>query len=328
MGVLAAIFATAFAVGLSGAVSPGPVLAATIKGVAKSGFWYGPLVIVGHAILELPVVVGLGLGLGGFLEKQLVLAVISIVGGAVLGIMAAGMLREIRTAILPASDASGTNVTGERGKAVWLGIAASLSNPYWFLWWATAGLALIAWANGLAAERQLPAGLGLSSFYFGHILADLSWYAFISFMLATGRRLFTNKTYRVLIGLCGVFLLWLGGFFLYSGIASFFSRGPIVRQLEKATAPQSFRAQDLQTGFLAEVRNAQPRRVRDNLEDRRAAAFFENGWVCLNSLRMTLRLSIIDDNAKNADSPTFRALHSENRVVERPQPRPRYDNRR
>jgi len=230
MSILAAIFATAFGVGLSGAMMPGPVLAVTIRGVAKSGFWFGPLIILGHALLELPVVLGLGLGLGDFLEKQLVLTVISIVGGTVLGLMAVGMLREARTAVLPTSDPSSTSFSGEKVKAVWLGIAASLSNPYWPLWWATAGLALITWANKLAAEQGLAASLGLSSFYVGHILSDLAWYALVSFMIATGRKLFTAKSYRLLIALCAVFLLCLGAFFLYSGVASFFSRGPLIQK--------------------------------------------------------------------------------------------------
>jgi threonine/homoserine/homoserine lactone efflux protein len=229
MSILAIIFAKAFVVGLSGAMMPGPVLAVAIKGSARNGFWFGPLLILGHALLELPVVLGLGLGLGGFLLKQSVLRTISIVGATVLGLMAVGMLREARTAVLPTNNPSSGSFSGGKIKAVSAGIVTSLSNPFWPLWWATLGLALIGWANKLALGRGLSSSLGLSSFYVGHIMSDLLWYSFVSFMIATGRKLFTDRGYRILIGVCAIFLLALAGFFLYSGAASFFSRGPLAR---------------------------------------------------------------------------------------------------
>jgi len=229
MSLLAAIFGMAFVLGLSGAVMPGPVLAVNIKGTAQSGFWFGPLLVLGHALLELPVVLGLGLGLGTLLQKGLVLGVISVVGGLVLGAMAVGMFREAVSAVLPTNDSSsGISLKGKR-RAVWSGIATSIANPFWPLWWATAGLAAILHAKELAADRGIVSGLSLSSFYVGHIMADLVWYSFVSFMIATGRKLFTDKSYRILIVVCALFLLALGGFFLYSGAASFFSRGPLVR---------------------------------------------------------------------------------------------------
>ncbi|NQT84480.1 LysE family transporter, partial [bacterium] len=186
--------------------------------------------VLGHEALELPVVLGLGLGLGELLQKGPVLGTISVVGGLVLGAMAVGMLREAMSAVLP-TDCSSTAIS-PKGKirAIWSGIATSLFNPFWPLWWATVGLAMIAQANKLAADRGLGPGLSLSSFYVGHILSDLLWYSFVSFMIATGRKFFTDKTYRILIGVCAVFLLALGGFFFYSGAASFFSCGPLVQR--------------------------------------------------------------------------------------------------
>ncbi len=232
MGVLAGIFAMAFGLGFSGAVMPGPVLAVTIKGAAERGFWFGPFLVLGHAALELPMVFGLGLGLGKFLEKSMVLGIISVVGGIVLAIMAAGMLKEARTAVLPSNNSSTATAGTSRRRtaAVWAGMATSLFNPFWPLWWATAGLAFIGQASKLAAGKGIAPGLSLSSFYVGHILSDLAWYTFVSFMIATGRRLFTNTSYRILIAVCGVFLVALGAFFFYSGVSSFFSRGPLVKR--------------------------------------------------------------------------------------------------
>ena len=60
--------------------------------------------------------------------------------------------------------------------------------------------------------------LGVASFFTGHILADLAWYAFISFGIAKGRYYFSDMAYRRLIGGCAFFLLIFSCYFFWSGI--------------------------------------------------------------------------------------------------------------
>ena len=55
---------------------------------------------------------------------------------------------------------------------------------------------------------------GLLSFYFGHILADLAWYSFVSFSRSAGRRLCPPMLYRIVFITCGVALLCLGTLFI------------------------------------------------------------------------------------------------------------------
>ena len=50
--LLAWIPLTSFIVALSGALMPGPLLTVTVGEAARRGFWAGPLIIVGHALLE------------------------------------------------------------------------------------------------------------------------------------------------------------------------------------------------------------------------------------------------------------------------------------
>ncbi|MFQ5892554.1 MAG: LysE family transporter, partial [Candidatus Methanofastidiosia archaeon] len=72
---IAFIVITSFLVGLSGALSPGPVLVATITEASKRGFVAGPLIVFGHAVLELILILSLVFGLGEFLSKTLIAGV-------------------------------------------------------------------------------------------------------------------------------------------------------------------------------------------------------------------------------------------------------------
>jgi len=91
------------------------------------------------------------------------------------------------------------------------GALVSLSNPYWTLWWVTIGAALA--AKGLAFG---PAGV--VSFYVGHELADLAWYAAVILAVSSGRHLLSPRIYRGVMGALAVFLLYLGVRFVGAGV--------------------------------------------------------------------------------------------------------------
>jgi threonine/homoserine/homoserine lactone efflux protein len=210
MDTIPQIFITSFLVGLSGALMPGPVLVVTISHAARRGFIVGPLIVLGHAILEMAVVAGVSLGLGGFLALEAVTGILGLAGGGVLIWMGYGMLsgkggRE--------EDGRESALSGRRSPVV-AGILTSLSNPYWFLWWATVGLAYIS----LSLQKGFG---GVSAFYSGHILSDLLWYSFIAGLIAAGRKFVAGKVYRTFFIFCGGFLVLFGMYFLYRGVRIF-----------------------------------------------------------------------------------------------------------
>ena len=66
---ISALFITAFLIGLSGAMMPGPLLTVTIAESIKRGFIAGPLIMLGHAVLEFSLIIALVAGLSAFLSK-------------------------------------------------------------------------------------------------------------------------------------------------------------------------------------------------------------------------------------------------------------------
>ncbi|MBF7083459.1 LysE family transporter [Desulfallas sp. Bu1-1] len=215
---LGTIFWTALLVGFSGAMMPGPLLTMTIGETARRGFAAGLLLVLGHAILEITLVGLLVLGAAEFLASGRVHTAIAVVGGAFLVFMGWSMYRDAvkgRVSLQLENNNNKEESGNEKVPAglhpVPAGILISLSNPYWSLWWATVGLTYIttSMARGVS---------GLVAFLSGHLLADLLWYGAVSGAVAGGRRFMSQAVYRGLIVACGIFLVGLGAYFVYSGL--------------------------------------------------------------------------------------------------------------
>jgi threonine/homoserine/homoserine lactone efflux protein len=211
MLTLITIMATSFVIAFSGAAMPGPLMSITISESVKRGFITGPLLVLGHAILELGLVILLMYGLAPFLKQDWVFAAIAIIGGVMLGFMGTGMLRSIPMLSIHA-DMQKT----QGPHLVLTGILISISSPYWSLWWATIGLGYVLFCARYGV-------LGIVFFFIGHCLGDLVWYSAISLAMARGRQFLSDKHYRALIGTCGVFLLLLAAYFTWNGITKVFS---------------------------------------------------------------------------------------------------------
>jgi threonine/homoserine/homoserine lactone efflux protein len=204
---MAAIFFSSFFIALSGALMPGPLLSATISESTRRGAVTGPLLILGHGILEIALLVAILFGLAPFLERDIVFVVIDFFGGGFLIYMGVGMLRSVPHLSL-SFDADSE---GDGKPLVLHGALLSLANPYWIVWWATIGLGYVL----ISRQSGLP---GIILFFSGHILADLLWYTGVSTVIAKGKRFIGDKIYRGLIIGCGVMIIGFAGYFVVSGI--------------------------------------------------------------------------------------------------------------
>ena len=197
---LLTIFAGAFVVGLSGAMAPGPVLTVTVSETLKRGFKAGPLIVLGHAILEIILLALIAAGLGPFFQLPTVTTIFLSAGGIILLWMGAHMVITNKRTTEDVLNAKGAETSYG---PVLAGIVLSVSNPFWIIWWVTVGMGFV--------SQSLQFGIaGLLSFYFGHILADLAWYSFVSYSVSAGRRLCPPVAYRTLFITCGIALI-IGG---------------------------------------------------------------------------------------------------------------------
>jgi threonine/homoserine/homoserine lactone efflux protein len=232
---LAALFVTSFGVGFTGALMPGPLTTLAVRETMRRGFWAGPLLAVGHSLVDLVLVIGLALGLSRFLDNDSVNGGIGIVGGLFLlwmGVHTIGALPKEVPALAPAL-ANGPGAATYDGSwrqrwmrslaasdrprpstALVLGVAAglvTLSSPGVIVWWATVGTLLV--------QQGLDHGAaGVASIYTGHILSDIVWLSLLALLLTSGRHLMSGFVYRGVLAFCALLLLALGAYFLSSGL--------------------------------------------------------------------------------------------------------------
>ncbi len=203
--------ASAFFIGLTGAMAPGPYLTMTITRTVTRGPHSAALMLVGHALLEGILLLGFAFGLQSILIAPIVHRALSVIGGGFLVWMAIGLLRGATSGTLGAQDAPAPAVESRMGPVL-QGAAVSLSNPYWSLWWATIGVKLA--IDGLAIGP-----VGVAAFFIGHQSADVTWYGFVIAATSRGRALLTPRLYRSIISACALFLLYLGSRFVLEGLA-------------------------------------------------------------------------------------------------------------
>ena len=211
-----AVFASSFAVGLSGAISPGPLLVVVIAETVQAGLAAPVCMMFGHALLELAMTAGLLFGLQRLRNVAGFEPGLSMTGGLVMVALAADMLRRLgRTNIaLPGGGAPVRPLTIPAVlRLAALGAGVSLLNPYWTIWWLTIGGGFMT-AAGVAT---LPKAV---AFYTGHILSDFSWYLLVGILVVRGRRLLTPQVYRGALGFFAVVLALFGLGFLRHGIGA------------------------------------------------------------------------------------------------------------
>jgi len=197
---LLGFLATAVAVSLSGVMAPGPMTAAALAAGPRSRH-AGAVLAVGHAVIEVPLMLLLAAGAGAFLKSQAMGAAIGLVGGVFLLWMGSQLLIGLPTL------GNGSQTPVQR-HPFWTGIVLTGANPYFLLWWATVGLTL----TNQAVEFGL---LALALFVVLHWLCDLGWLEALSLAGFKGSQWAGPRAQKAVFFVCALVLLGFGLKFLY-----------------------------------------------------------------------------------------------------------------
>jgi threonine/homoserine/homoserine lactone efflux protein len=203
---LFSLFSVGFILGLTGAMAPGPLLTITISESAKRGGIVGPMVVLGHGILEFALLLIIVFGLGNILNNKVLFSVIAFIGGIILIYMGYSTIKGLKgytLSVTPTERRQGIH-------PVFSGIIVSLSNPYWFIWWITIGMGYVMFAKGFGIK-------GVLAFFMGHILSDLVWYSFVSYGIQFGGRYANTKVIKAILLVCSLFLIVFGVLFIIKG---------------------------------------------------------------------------------------------------------------
>jgi len=190
---------SAATISLTGAMMPGPLTAATIaKGYSNRNA--GILIAIGHAIIEIPLIAALYLGLGYFINSTQVIKTTYIVGAVMLFYLG---FRMFRTA---------TNAQGEIGglpaSSLITGIVLTGTNPGFYMWWLTIGMTLIIGVSDFGF-------IGILLFSVVHWLCDLGWCEFLSAGTFRSRKWWTPKVQKIVFSTCASTLIGFGIWFIY-----------------------------------------------------------------------------------------------------------------
>jgi len=196
------VLASVVVISFSGVMMPGPMFAVTLAKSHKSP-WAGAHIALGHAVIEVPLILLIYFGVAQFFQNSLVQLVLSVAGGGMIVWLGASMFR------------ARTELTG-KGKdlpcsAFTAGILMSGLNPFFLLWWVTIGSMLI--------MRFIVFGaVGLVIFIVVHWLCDLAWLSFVSTTVYKTRSLWGRRFHEWVFIVCSVILVFFGVWFLVSGI--------------------------------------------------------------------------------------------------------------
>lgn len=204
---LLSMLVVGFVIGLTGALAPGPTLVATIHASLAGDWKTGLKVSLGHIVVETAIFILIVLGLATLARPYTTL--IAVVGGIALVVFGILTLRGCRNASLAAAVQAGSGTVA--ANPYMAGLLTSAANPYFWIWWLSVGSTMVI--------AGLEGGLVLAGvFMIGHWAADTGWYTAVAAGISQGRTVLSDRTYRIVMAACGVFLVLFGLYYLAGAV--------------------------------------------------------------------------------------------------------------
>ncbi len=199
---LLGIASTSFIAALSGAVIPGPVFALIVSESLRSGRKAGPLITLGHFLIEWFIIFMVFLGLRPLLETDYAKIIVSCIGSIVLMLMGIQLMKSALQLRIDEKSFSRLNKDKWTSQNLVIsGFLSSCSNPHVFLWWLTMGIPM------MMSSLSVAGAMGFASFLIGHAAADLSWFSFVSYSVYKGKKILNRKIIRIILSISSAFLI-------------------------------------------------------------------------------------------------------------------------
>lgn len=189
-------------ISLSGVMMPGPMFAVTLAKSYKSPL-AGAQISLGHAVIEVPLILLIYFGFAQFFQNSIVQLVLSVLGSGMILFLGVSMFRARLEVTQKGRDLPYNAFTA--------GVLTSGFNPFFLIWWATIGSMLI--------MRILPFGtVGLIALIIVHWLCDLGWLSLVSVVIYRTHSLWGSRLQEWIFIACSLLLVGFGLWFLVSGI--------------------------------------------------------------------------------------------------------------
>ncbi len=188
-------------ISLSGVMLPGIMFAVTIAKSYKSPF-AGAQITLGHAIIEIPMMLIIYFGFAPFFKEELVQIILYLGGAGMLFWLGITMFKAKTRVVEKGQDLPYNSVTA--------GVMTTVLNPACYLWWVIIGSTLI--------MNSLEFGiLGFVLLIPTHLLCDLVWLSAVSILVYKTQSVWGQKFQEWLFIACSLLLIGFGGWFLIKG---------------------------------------------------------------------------------------------------------------
>ncbi|MFH1651739.1 MAG: LysE family transporter [Chloroflexota bacterium] len=194
-------------ISFSGVMMPGPMFAVTLTKSYRSP-WAGTWIALGHAVIEVPIILLIYFGFAHFFQNEILRLVLSLLGGGMVIWLGLDMFRARARVVREGRDLP--------YHAFFAGIIMSGLNAFFLLWWATIGLKLIVDFLAFGA-------VGLLVFIIVHWSCDLVWLSFVSVLVNKTHSLWGRHLQEGVFIACSLLLGGFGIYFIVKGVSAYLS---------------------------------------------------------------------------------------------------------
>ena len=197
-------------VSASGVLAPGPLFFTNLLYGTRLGTHSGLKVAYGHTVVELPLIILLAAGLFSFEAAKKYSGTIGLIGGiailAFAGLQIGSIIRKKGV-----DSACAIYVADDKGPFI-AGVILTAMNPFFLLWWFTAGLKLI------ADSAMFGAISGLAILFALHIWMDYAWLGGTAYLASKGSKVLKSRYYPLLLVGLSAILVYYGLAFLMQAV--------------------------------------------------------------------------------------------------------------